>query len=456
MPRRGLNATGVGMLPWVIGILAIGVWFVLFGPALAQTELVRPHVPGYETPDWRAKIKEATAPNPVWDYVDVGFLVVAIGAASYLAIRARSRRGLVILAAISLFWLGFVRQGCICPIGAIQNVALTLADPSYSLPLTVAVLFVAPILLTLAFGRTFCGAVCPLGAVQELVAVLPMRIPRWVDEVLGLLPYGYLGLGILTAVCSGYFLICQYDPFVSFFRLGANFEVWLFSFAFLGLGIIVARPYCRFLCPLGAIFRIVAPLSRWHLKIHPSRCISCRLCEDVCPYNAIRRATGQTPEASEIPVKTSPLVVALLIGAIWTVGAVSGFLLGPVLARLDWRVQLAEQIWYEESGLAAETTDASDVFRKSGTPISELYQQAAAIENRYRFGAVLVGIWLAFVASTKLVQLQTPARRDEYEPERSKCYCCGRCFRFCPIELQRLGLLDEESLAVYVKSRGPG
>ena len=41
-------------------------------------------------------------------------------------------------------------------------------------------------------GGRSCAAVCPLGAVQELVAVRPIRTPRWLDHVLGLLPYIYL------------------------------------------------------------------------------------------------------------------------------------------------------------------------------------------------------------------------------------------------------------------------
>ena len=43
--------------------------------------------------------------------------------------------GCSLLTLVSLAWLGFCREGCICPIGAIQNVALALFDPGYAIPL---------------------------------------------------------------------------------------------------------------------------------------------------------------------------------------------------------------------------------------------------------------------------------------------------------------------------------
>ena len=113
--------------------------------------------------------------------------------ASYLAVVRRSRRGPVRAGHRLAGLAGLLAGGCICPIGAIQNVTLALFDPTYALPWTVAVIFVLPILFTLFFGRTFCAAVCPLGAVQELVALRPVNVPAWLDHALGLLAYVYLG-----------------------------------------------------------------------------------------------------------------------------------------------------------------------------------------------------------------------------------------------------------------------
>ena len=155
---------------------------------------------------------------PYWEYLDVAVLAGALALASYLALVRRSRGGLLLVTVFSLLYFGFWRKGCICAIGAIQNMALAAADPSYAVPFSAVAFFVLPILTALFFGRTFCASVCPLGAVQELVALKPIRVPTWIDQTLGLLPFIYLGAAVLFAATGATFLICNYDPFVVFFR----------------------------------------------------------------------------------------------------------------------------------------------------------------------------------------------------------------------------------------------
>ncbi len=134
-----------------------------------------------------------------WELLDVTLLAVALALASYFALMDRSRRKLLFLTIACLIWFGFVRQGCVCSIGAVQNVALAFGDSSYVVPLGVIAFFSLPLVFTLFFGRTFCAAVCPLGAVQELVAVRSIRVPRWLDEALGLVAYIYLGAAVIFA-----------------------------------------------------------------------------------------------------------------------------------------------------------------------------------------------------------------------------------------------------------------
>ena len=240
------------------------------------------------------KLPVTTVPPPraeFYQYLDLAALVAALGGASYLAIVKRSRRGLFLLAIASLAWLGFWRGGCICPVGSIQNVTLALFDPTYALPWTAAAIFTLPIVFTLFFGRTFCAAVCPLGAMQELVALRPASVPLWLDHVLGLFRYVYLGAGVLFAATGSAFVVCRYDPFVGFFRRSASANMLVLGACFLVGGIFIGRPYCRYLCPYGAILGIVSRWSKWHVRIPPQQCIQCRLCEDVCPYGAIREPT---------------------------------------------------------------------------------------------------------------------------------------------------------------------
>ncbi len=72
-----------------------------------------------------------TQPEPramALEYFDVLVLLAVLSLASWLAIKKRSRRGLLWLSVFSLIYFGFYRDGCICSIGAIQNVALSIFD----------------------------------------------------------------------------------------------------------------------------------------------------------------------------------------------------------------------------------------------------------------------------------------------------------------------------------------
>lgn len=388
---------------------------------------------GYELP-------ETTTPQPssfAFEYVDVVILLGALGISAYLALIRRSRKSMFVLMLLSLGYFGFWKKGCVCSIGAIQNVALSLFDGGYAVPLFILLLFLLPLIFALLYGRVFCAAVCPLGAIQDVVVLKPIRVPRWLEDALGLLPYLYLGLAVLLAATGSAFLICRYDPFVSFFRLSGGIGMLSLGGALLAIGLFVARPYCRFLCPYGALLRLCSAVSWRHTKISPDECIECRLCETACPFGAIQEPTAhETTRARTEGMGALSATLLLLPVLVIAGGWAGGSLRGP-LSRFHPTVRLAERIAAEEAGIVEDRTDASEAFRRTGRQTRSLYEEAAALRNTFAFVGRLFGAWVGLVIGIKLVSLSVRRTRTGYEPDRWKCLSCGRCFMSCPQERKR-------------------
>ena len=386
---------------------------------------------------------QTPAPRPSWqEYQDLAFLAAALAAASFLAVKGRSRTGLFLLSIISLAWLGFWRKGCVCPIGAIQNVTQALFDKDYAAGGTVIAIFVLPLVFTLFFGRSFCASVCPLGAVQELVAVRPVQVPTWIDHALGLLAYVYLGAAVLFAATGSAWIICRYDPFVGLFRMTSSASMPALSAGFLGVGFFIGRPYCRWLCPYGAILALLSRVSWRHLQIPPQQCVQCRLCEDACPYDAIQRPTVTPPPAQRMPARRRLIVVLGAAPILIATAALLGFAMRSPLATLHPTVQLADQIRLEQSGQAKMRTDATEAFHATGESADSLYGRADAVVEKFAWGGSLLGGWVGLVFAVKLVQLSLRRRRTDYEPDRGACVSCGRCFWYCPEEHARQELIQ--------------
>lgn len=399
-----------------------------------QTDYTRPDV---ITPDTR---------SPNLEILDVVVLVIALSLASFFALKQRSRRRIFILMIFSLIYFGFYRRGCVCSIGAIQNVGFALFNSSYAIPLTVIAFFIIPLLFTLFYGRIFCAAVCPLGTIQDVVVLKPTHVPAWLNDVFGIIPYIYLGLAVLLATTGAGFIICQYDPFVGFFRFGGSFNMIVFGFMMLILGTVIARPYCRYLCPYGVLLNWMSRLSKWHVTITPDECNNCRLCEESCPFGAIHKLTDiQRPENRESEVKRLALLLVLLpvvvIGSGWVVSRLHG-----PLSRQHFTVSLAEEIRLEDSCMRAETTEETRTFRATGKPTEELFYEAEGIQRRFKTGGWILGGFLGLIFCIKLLNLSARRRVTEYAIDTGTCFSCGRCFLYCPYEKVRLGIISPEEV----------
>ena len=381
------------------------------------------------------ELPTTAVPNPradAYEYLDVGVLLAALSLASYLALRRRSRRGIFLLVIFSLLYFGFWRKGCVCAIGAIQNVALAFSDHNYTVPIAVVVFFISPLVFTLFFGRTFCGAVCPLGAIQDVMLLRPVRVPFWLDRSLRMFTYIYLGLAVLFAATGSAFVICRYDPFVAFFRRTGSFNMFILGAGFLLIGLFIGRPYCRYLCPYSVLLGWMSRSSKWHLTITPGECIQCRLCEDSCPFGAMRKPTEA--QISGTRSKKALTVLIAMLPVLVAIGVLVGVRIGPTLSRANPTVSLARRIWLEDTGKVEETTDASDTFRTTGRPTEELYQEALNLNEKFVVGGGILGAFLGLIIGMKMIQFTVRRSREDYVVDRTNCLSCGRCIPYCPVD----------------------
>lgn len=404
--------------------------------ALAENRFPQPQFEsGYTIPT-------ATSPVPrsaSCGGLDVLVLAGALSLAAWLILKKRSRKGVFLLTLFSLLYFGFWRKGCVCSVGSFQNVAAWLSGSQDALPLGVAAFFILPLVFALLFGRIFCSAVCPLGAIQEMMVVYPVRLPRPVSLALGLVPVMILGLAVLLAATGTVFIVCKYDPFVPVFRLGGPQPLLLAGAGLLLLGIFVARPFCRFLCPYGVLLNWASRLSKWHATITPDECVQCRLCERSCPFDAIRTpSAGGVAESREAGVRRIKRLLLLLL-LLTGVGAWAGFLLEGVLAPLNSRVRLEQVLRKADPALDAQYARELEAFQGSGMTTRTLEAEADMLRRRFRIGGAWMGGFVGLVAGLGLLGVSVRRTRSTYEPDRGECLSCARCYLSCPKEHERLG-----------------
>lgn len=220
--------------------------------------------------------------------IDVFLLVILLGAGTWALLAHKSRIFFLVPLGVGLLYFGFIKHGCICPVGATGNVIAVLTRSDVAISATTALMFFIPLLFALFVGRVFCGVACPLGAVQEFIAFRPLPIPRMVDLVLQTLKFLALGMVIFYAVANASSFICRHDPFIAVFRLDGHRQIWIATAIFLLICVFIKRPFCRYLCPYGVLLELCSLAAFRRLKIDAERCNSCKNCEKKCPVGNIK------------------------------------------------------------------------------------------------------------------------------------------------------------------------
>ena len=394
----------------------------------AQNRFPRPDFEsGYQYPEQSFFI-----PNEMlWTTVDLILLVLLMSIVAWAVIKKRTRQPMVWVSLISVAYFGFFRSGCVCSIGSIQNVALAMVDSSYAMPLVVLLFFLLPIIFAFLFGRVFCAGVCPIGGLQELVNVKNYKIPRAVAIVLGIIPWIYLIFAVLYAVTRSGFIICRFDPFIGIFRLGGDIGMILFGTILLIIAVFTGRPFCRFICPYGALLSLFSRVSIWKVKITPN-CINCELCHNACPIDAIRPPYENKVKESRIDGVKRILGYFVFLPVMIVLGALIMRTTSGSLSQANKDVRLYNMATQNETEPYEVLPLDLETFYGQGGTLEELTERVHIIQADFKKYATIAGAFVGLTIGIMLIRLSVKRARKTYEIDEAACISCGKCFSYCP------------------------
>lgn len=191
-----------------------------------------------------------------------------------------------------------------CPLGVTQRV---LGKPYPQLAWQLWGLLV---LFGLFLGRLICGWACPFGLFQDLLDKAPfkkiaknrltfylsyLKYAIGIVFIIGFPLYYYLTVGRgLATFCAylcpmGFLMMNIVTPLVN-----GDFEVLMYVvkahkfyiFAFIAiLSLLLYRPFCRFICPLGAFYSLFNKIAFLGMRVDMAKCIHCDKCLRLCPMD---------------------------------------------------------------------------------------------------------------------------------------------------------------------------
>ncbi len=185
----------------------------------------------------------------------------------------------------------------ICPLGAVATAGRLLFQGEYIPRTGESNLWILAGSLGMAFlvGALFCGWLCPLGSIQDWFGRLGRRllgrrynriVPARLDRVLGYLRYAVLFLVVLQTTRFLNLWFATFDPYYALYHIwtgsASSSAIAVLALTLLG-SLFVARPWCRWLCPFGALQGLASRLSPWTIRRNSRACTSCLKCARACP-----------------------------------------------------------------------------------------------------------------------------------------------------------------------------
>jgi polyferredoxin len=162
------------------------------------------------------------------------------------------------------------------------------------------VILISILLVSLLLKRSFCSWICPIGTIEELlwkrgfsIFRRNLRLPSWLDNTLRSPKYILLVFFIYFIFIKmppeqvSAFINSDYNKIADARMLDFFLNLSGFALAFIIITMLLSlpirNPFCRFLCPYGALLGLLALFSPAKVTRNRETCISCGVCSQFCP-----------------------------------------------------------------------------------------------------------------------------------------------------------------------------
>lgn len=237
---------------------------------------------------YQAKFKseqtQLFAPGDLWRLAAMAFLF----AVAMIGTLMKMNRLRYVVLGVSLVVLGFLSKDYLS-ITHFTSIASGMLPALTDFVLWYLILALG-LLVTLIFGRLYCGWLCPFGAIQEMLTFIKpfqkrihLGVERWAEK----LKYLVLLLTVALVILGNNKVLEVVEPFSTLFNHAGNMLMFIVLFLAVLPNLFIYRFYCRFFCPLGAVLAIITLISFNKINRREA-CVSCRQCENICRFEAIR------------------------------------------------------------------------------------------------------------------------------------------------------------------------
>ena len=238
------------------------------------------------------------------------------------------------------------------------------------------VMFLAAVLVSLLLKRAFCSWICPVSTISELFWKIGcrlfgrnFRVTPWLDWLIRPVKYlllAFFALSILllmdgesvrTFILNDYNKIADVKLLDFFLNLSGTPFVVVVTLVLLSF--LFRNPFCRFLCPYGALLGLLSRLSPVKVERAAGACISCGACNKACPSHidvmnkqrvcseeciGCLRCVGSCPkpEALQLRAKGGKVVPGMVFAALVVVMFVGGSVVGRATGHWHSSIEKSE------------------------------------------------------------------------------------------------------------------